>query len=62
MILVRRRYATYMIVSPLFPTLKGRAKVRGRYAAKKNSRNQVSLRRSQELDIFIKEQYHAILR
>jgi hypothetical protein len=35
MILVRRRYATHNIVSPLIPALKGRAIVRGRYAAEK---------------------------
>jgi hypothetical protein len=29
MILVRRRYATHNVVSPLVPALKGRAKVRG---------------------------------
>jgi hypothetical protein len=35
MILVRRRYATHIIVSPLIPALKGRAIIRGRYAAQK---------------------------
>jgi hypothetical protein len=33
MILVRRRYATHIIVPPLIPALKGRAIVKGRYAA-----------------------------
>jgi hypothetical protein len=35
LILVRRRDATHNVVSPLIPALKGRAKVRGRYAAQK---------------------------
>jgi hypothetical protein len=33
--MVRRRYATRIIVPPLIPALKGRAEVRGRYAAQK---------------------------
>jgi hypothetical protein len=35
MVLVRRRYATHNAIPPLVPALKGRAKIRGRYAAKK---------------------------
>jgi hypothetical protein len=35
MVLVRRRYATHIIVPPLIPALKGRAKVKGCYAAQK---------------------------
>jgi hypothetical protein len=35
MILVRRCYATHIIVPPLIPALEGRAIIRGRYAAQK---------------------------
>jgi hypothetical protein len=35
MILVRRRYATHIMVPPLIPALKGRAIIRDRYAAQK---------------------------
>jgi hypothetical protein len=47
MIPVRRRYATQIIVSPLIPALKGRAIIRGRYAAQKLSRIRRGRRRSQ---------------
>jgi hypothetical protein len=38
MILVKRRYATHIIISLLIPALKGRAKFKGCYAAQKTIR------------------------